>query len=157
VDILGGSAVQFRFESILPAVVLALVLVGMPAIILKQSAIWFLRTERDGPRLKLLWLSIGAGAAIGIATIVFHAWLSGSFEFNAYPVFRAFPTIEAGTAIVLLVLISAADGFLWQNFVARNGPQSARTASIWLIGGNAWIPWALLLMHFWRQSNGFLD
>jgi hypothetical protein len=149
--------VQFRFESIVPAIVLSLVLVGMPAIILKQSAIWFLRAERDGARLRLLWLSIGAGAAVGIATIVLHAWLSVGLEFESYPLFRALPAIEAGTAVALLVAVGAADGWLWQRFVELHGDQSPRAAAIWLIGGNAWIPWALLLMHFWRQSNGFLD
>jgi hypothetical protein len=122
---------QFRFESIFPLVVLARALVGMPAIILKQSAIWFLRNNGDGPRLRLLGASIGAGAAVGIATIIVHAWLSGGFG----------PAIDAGTAAAALALVGAVDGLLWLRFVDLNGAQSQRSAAIWLIGGNAWIPW----------------
>ncbi len=148
---------QFRFESIVPVIVLSLILIGLPAIILKQTAIWFVRGERDGPRLRLLATSIGAGATLGLATVVLHGVLSGNLEFNAYPLFQAIPAVEAGIAALLLVLIGAADGLLWRRFVARYGAQSPRSAAIWLIGGNAWIPWALVLMHFWRQAGGLLD
>ena len=148
---------QFRFESIIPVIVLSFVLIGLPAVILKQATIWFVRTARDWPRLRLLGLSIAACAASGVATIVLHAALSGGFEFDDYPIFHAIPMIEAGTAAALLVLVGAVDGLLWGRFVETYGAQSPRAAALWLVGGNAWIPWALLLMHFWRDNSGLLD
>jgi hypothetical protein len=148
--------VQFRFESIFPVVVLSLVLVGMPAVILKQAAIWFVRMA-DGARLRLLGLSIAADAAVGTAAILLYVWLSSRYEANAYPLFHSIPAIEAGTAVALLGLVAGADGWLWSRFQNTHGPQPLRATLFWLIGGNAWIPWALLLMHLARQNSGFVD
>jgi len=147
---------RYEFEAIFPILVAALILVGMPAIILKQSTVWFLRSG-DGPRLRLLWSSIGLGAASGVATILLYAWLSSGRAFTAHPVFFAIPAVELATAVVLLALVAVADGLLWRSFVESQGEQPVHSAPLWLIGGNVWIPWALVLMHFWQQSNGLVD
>jgi hypothetical protein len=148
---------RFEMESVLPVLLISLVLVGMPAIILKQSTIWFLRAERNGPRLKLLWLSIGAAALAGLASIIGHAVLSERYEMTEDPVFHAVPAVEAVTALALLVLAGGAEALLWLRFTHFHGAQTLRGTAAWLIGGNLWIPWALLLMHVWRLSNGFID
>src|ERR1043165_26197 len=106
---------RFELESVLPVMAISLMLVGMPAVILKQSVIWFLRAG-DGPRLKLLWLSIGAGAVVGLATIMGHAVLSERYETVEDPVFHAMPAVEAVTAFALLVLAGGAEALLWLRF-----------------------------------------
>ena len=148
---------SLTFERVISQMVISLIVVGMPAIVLKQTAIWFLRVARDRPRLVLLGSSVGGCAGAGLVAILGHAVLVAYQDRIHLPPFSSTAIVELPTAVLLLVLVGGPEAMLWQRFVRSAGMQSLRATAIWLIGGNAWIPWALFLMHAWGATNGFID
>ena len=148
---------ELTIERLIPQIVISLIMVGLPAIVLKQTAIWFLRAAGDRPRLVLLGSSVGASTLAGIVAILGHAVLSAHRDLIHLPPLRPVAIVEIPTAILLLVLVGGSEAMLWRRFVESTGAQSLRATAIWLIGGNAWIPWALFLMHAWGPTNNFID
>jgi hypothetical protein len=57
------------------------------------------------------------------------------------------------TIAVLVGLVAAVDSVLWRGFARGSGAQSSRTRAAWLLGGNAWILWAVWLMDLYRDMQ----
>ena len=133
---------------------LAFIVVGLPALILKLTTIWFVRSDADKPRLRLLALSIGGSSSAGIVTIVCYAVLSRLFEFPA-PGTRYLPSLSVfiATVATLVGLVAAIELLLWRGFARNSRAQSNRTRAAWLVGGNAWILWAVWLMDQYRDMQ----
>lgn len=131
---------------------LAFVVVGVPALILKLTAIWFVPSVGDKPRLLLLALSVGGSALAGTAAILCYAVLSRLLEFPAPNMqYLPRPIVFVATVALLVGLVGAADGLLWRRFSRTNNAQPRHTKAAWLIGGNAWILWAVWLMNQYRE------
>lgn len=138
--------------------VLGFVIVGIPALLLKLTTIWFLR-EEDRPRLRLLALSIGGSSLAGAVAILCYAVLSRQLEFPQPSLtYAPRPFVPLAAAATLVGLVAASELALWRGFARRNGPQPTRATAAWLIAGNAWILWAVWLMDQYRtlqQSSAF--
>jgi hypothetical protein len=142
---------QMLLAEMLPLAALAFVVVGLPALILKLGAIWFVRSEGDRPRLRLLAFSVGGSSLAGIVTIACYAVLSRVFGFpapDALSMPRSFVPIAA--AAILIVLVATFELVLWRDFTERNGAQAVRSDAAWLIAGNVWVLWAIWLMDQYR-------
>jgi len=147
---------QPLMRDVLGLLMLAFVFVGVPALILKLSAIWSVPAERNRPRLTLLAMSIGGSALAGAATIVCYSMLSRLLEFPA-PGGQYVPStaVFLATVAILVGLVSASDGLLWRRYARHNSAQSWRAGAVWLIAGNAWILWATWLMDQYRAVQLF--
>jgi hypothetical protein len=130
---------------------LAVVIVGLPALILKVAAIWFVRSESDKPRLRLLGFSVGGASLAGIATIAAYVALSHALEFPAPAEFRPEPMVMISAIAILVTLVAAFELVLWHDFTQGNGTQAKQTDAAWLIAGNIWILWAIWLMDQYRE------
>src|SRR5262245_32021255 len=71
-----GETCTMLMQEMLTLVGLAFVIVGLPALILKMAAIWFVRAESDKRRLRLLGFSVGGASLAGIVTIACYVALS---------------------------------------------------------------------------------
>jgi hypothetical protein len=130
---------------------LAFIVIGTPALILKLTMIWFVQSDSK-PRLRLLALSIGGCSLAGIVAIACYAVLSQLFEFPAAGAqFVPRPFVFIAAAALLVGLVAAFESVLWQRFALRQGAQSIRTKAAWLVAGNAWVLWAVWLMTQYRE------
>lgn len=135
----------------LPLLALAFVIVGLPALILKLTAIWFVRSESDKPRLRLLALSVGGSALAGIVTIASYSILSRMFEFPAPDAaYMPHSLVMIAAAAILIVLVATLELMLWLDFTQKNGAQARQADAAWLIAGNCWVLWAIWLMDQYR-------
>jgi uncharacterized membrane protein len=136
----------------LPLLAMAFVIVGLPALILKLTAIWFVRSEGDKPRLRLLALSVGGSALAGIVTILIYSILSRLYEFPAPDALYAPQSlVMIAAAAILIILVATVELVLWRDFTQKNGAQAAQSDAAWLIASNVWILWAIWLMDQYRE------
>jgi hypothetical protein len=147
---------KMLLTGMLPLAALAFVVVGLPALILKLSAIWFVQSESDRPRLRLLAFSVGGSSFAGIVTIACHSILSSRYAFPA-PDAANMPQslVLIAAAAILIVLVATAELVLWPDFTQANGTHAARTDSAWLIAGNVWALWGIWLMGQYRAIQQF--
>jgi hypothetical protein len=142
---------QMLLAEMVPLLALVFVIVGLPALILKLSAIWFVRSESDKPRLRLLAFSVGGSSLAGIVTIACYSIFSRRYEFpaaDAASMPQSFVPIAA--AAILIVLVATFELVLWQEVAQRNGAQARQADAAWLIAGNVWVLWAIWLMDQYR-------
>jgi hypothetical protein len=133
---------------------LAFIVVGTPALILKLTMIWFVQSDGTKPRLRLLALSIGGCSLAGIVAIACYAALSQLLEFPAPGAqFVPRPFVFLATAALLVGLVAVSESALWQRLALRQGVQSIRTKAAWLFAGNAWVLWAVWLMTQYREMQ----
>jgi hypothetical protein len=131
---------------------LAFIAIGTPALILKLTMIWFVRTDATKARLRLLALSIGGCSLAGIVTIACYVALSQVFEpLAADGRFVPRPFVLIATVALLVGLVAAIEFPLWRGFALRQGVQSIRTKAAWLLASNAWVAWAVWLMTQYRE------
>ena len=130
---------------------LALVIVGLPVLILKVAATWFVRSEADRPRLRLLGFSMGGASLAGIVTIACTVALAHASEFPASAEFLPQPPVLMAAIAILVTLVAAFELVLWHDFTQANGAQARQTDAAWLIAGNIWILWAIWLMDQYRE------
>lgn len=131
--------------------VLALVFVGTPALILKLTTIWFVRSDGAKPRLRLLALSVLGCSLAGIASVAGYAALSHVFEpLTPEGLYVPRPLVLIATVALLFGLVAASDLPLWRGFALKQGVQSMRGKVAWLLAGNAWVLWAIWLMAEYR-------
>lgn len=135
----------------LPLLALAFVIVGLPALILKLTATWFVRSESDKPRLRILGLSVGGSSLAGVVTIACYFILSRLHEFPAPGALTMQqPLVMIAAAAILIVLVATAELVLWPDFTQTNGTHAARSDAAWLIAGNVWALWGIWLMDQYR-------
>jgi hypothetical protein len=146
-------------REILELLALAFVIVGLPALILKMAAIWFVRSVSDRPRLRLLGFSVGGASLAGIVTIAAYVALSHAFEFPLPTEYQPQPLVLIAAIAILTTLVAAFELVLWHDFTQANGAQARQTDAAWLIAGNIWILWAIWLMDQYRtiQQMSTLD
>jgi hypothetical protein len=131
--------------------VLAFVVIGTPALILKLATIWFLRSDGAKPRLRLLALSVLGCSLAGIASIAGYVALSHVFEpLTPEGLYVPRPLVLIATVVLLVGLVAAFEVPLWRGYEVRQGVQSARRKAAWLLAGNAWVLWAIWLMAEYR-------
>ena len=137
-------------REMLELLALALVIVGLPTLILKMAATWFVRSVSDRTRLRLLRFSVGGAALAGIVTIACCLALSHAFEFPA-PALQPQPLVAIAAVAILVTLVAAFELVLWHDFTQANGTQARQSDAAWLIAGNIWILWAIWLMDQYRD------
>lgn len=147
---------QINLAEVLWLLVLAFVMVGVPALVLKLVTIWFVRADSHRRRFHLFGLSIMGSALAGAVSIVCYTILSHLLEFPA-PGGQFVPrtAVFLATVAILIGLVSASDGLLWRRFARRNSAQPWDAGPVWLIAGNAWILWATWLMDQYRAVQQF--
>jgi hypothetical protein len=145
-------------REMLELLALAFVIVGLPALIVKVAALWFVRSVSDKPRLRLLGFSVGGASLAGIVTIAAYVALSHAFEFPT-PEYQPQPLVLIAAIAILTTLVAAFELVLWHDFTQANGAQARQTDAAWLIAGNIWILWAIWLMDQYRaiQHMSTLD
>ncbi len=132
--------------------VLAFIFVGTPALILKLTMIWFVRSDGAKPRLRLLALSVLGCSLAGLVTIAGYVALSHVFEpLTPDGLYVPRPLVLVATTALLFGLVAAIDLPLWRGFALRQGVQSLGTKAAWLVAGNAWVLWAIWLMMQYRE------
>lgn len=94
--------------------ILAFVMVGVPALILKLATIWFVQSAADKIRLRLLIMSLIGCSLAGLITIACYVVLSSLFEFDVQGV-RYLPQafVMVATAALLIVLVTVGEFALW--------------------------------------------
>jgi hypothetical protein len=139
-------------KEVLGLLMLAFLIVGVPALILKLATIWFVRSTANKARLRLLGLSLIGCSLAGAVTVACYAVLTAMFEFDAQRTkYLPQPLVLVAAAIILVVLVAAVEFFLWRRFCQRHGSQPRATRAGWLVAGNVWVLWAILLMDQYRD------
>lgn len=124
----------------------ALIVVGLPSVILKLTMAPFMKSLLPDEQRKLRNRSICTAAVIGLLTIAAYV-ACGKLVSDVPFVLGAFTPSEVVAAIILVTLVVALDLAFWRLASARSGP--IREGLLWLIGSNIWIAWAFCLMWFW--------
>ena len=142
---------RLLLAEMVPLLALAFVIVGLPALILKLSAIWFVRSESDRPRLRLLAFSVGGSSLAGIVTIACYSIFSRHYALPAADA-ASMPQslVPIAAAAILIVLVATFDLMLWQDVTQRSGAQARQADAAWLIAGHVWVLWAIWLMDQYR-------
>lgn len=139
-------------HSVVGLLAMAFLFVGIPALILKLATIWFVRSAADKARLRLLGLSLIGCSLAGAVAVVCYAVLTAIFEFDEQRIkYLPQSLVMVAATIILVALVAAVEFFLWRRYCQRHGNQPRTARAGWLIAGNIWVLWAILLMDQYRD------
>ena len=122
----------------------SLIVVGVPASLLKAIICFGFLPAGKIKRGELFLYSVCTGATAGLAAIVTYFGLS---EFSSLFIFNLVTVPEVAAAAALIGLTAFLDMKVWQTCRLSTSDTGIRWRRIlWLVAGNLWIAWAMHIL-----------
>lgn len=133
------------FDTVFLFFLMAMILVGLPAVILKLVSSLFIMQAAPRSRRTLVGRSLTAGLASGLLAIMVYFAFSSTGNFLPFLAGQLLAG-EIYAGLTMLVVMTIADYLSWRAMRVSTGLRRVTEGLIWLGGSNIWIVWALCLM-----------